>query len=594
MTADSTRYPEAQNIRMTNNIRVFLWVGLVLALWLNYTQWQMDYAPKPSVSATAGAATDSVGASKAASLEETVPQADPNSAPSPAAAEVPVPVAAPEAAAAPVTDSAGIVRVTTDVMVLDIDLKGGTLVGAELPGYPIVKGQADPVVLFNRASPGTNYVLQSGLSGAAPADRRPTHVETFASAADKYQLAPGQDELRVPLTWTDGNGVAVTKTFVFHRGLFAIGVEYTVDNRSAAPWVAHSYARIVRTDPAVERSMFKVESYAFRGPAMWAVEKNEPGQKNHYRRLKMDEADDQRPVEVKGGWLAGMQHHFVSAIVPNPEKTYRYTLQVNDRQYFLGALGPSEVVAPGTRTVIKEELFVGPKLQKQLDTLHPELSRVADYGVLTFLSKPLFWMLDHAHSFVRNWGLAIMLVTFLLKLAFYPLSEKAGRSMARMRSLAPRMKALQETYKDDRSKLGQATMELYKTEKVNPLAGCLPMLIQMPVFLAFYWVLLESVEMRQAPFFGWINDLSARDPFFILPVLNGLAMWGQSKLNPPPPDPMQAKIFQLMPIVFSVMFALFPAGLVLYWVTNTGLSILQQWNINRKIAAEDAARKQRG
>ncbi len=243
------------------------------------------------------------------------------------------------------------------------------------------------------------------------------------------------------------------------------------------------------------------------------------------------------------------------------------------------------------RAVVKENLFVGPKLQRQLVTLHPELDRVADYTWLTLIAKPLFWLLEKAHAIVGNWGVAIIFVTLLLKLLFYPLSQKAGRSMARMRALAPRMKALQETYKDDRSKLGQATMELYKTEKVNPLAGCLPMLVQMPVFLAFYWVLLESVEMRQAPFFGWINDLSARDPFFILPALNGLAMWFQQKLNPPPPDPMQAKIFQLMPIVFSVMFALFPAGLVLYWVTNTGLTILQQWNINRTITAEDKARR---
>jgi YidC/Oxa1 family membrane protein insertase len=248
-------------------------------------------------------------------------------------------------------------------------------------------------------------------------------------------------------------------------------------------------------------------------------------------------------------------------------------------------------VAPGTTGVLKENVFVGPKLQKQLESVHEELSRVADYGVLTLLSKPLFSMLEFAHSFVHNWGLAIILVTFLLKLLFYPLAEKAGRSMARMRALAPRMKVLQETYKDDRTKLGQATMELYKTEKVNPVAGCLPMLIQMPVFLAFYWVLLESVEMRGAPFFGWINDLSTRDPFFILPLLNGLAMWGQSKMNPPPPDPMQARIFQLMPIVFSVMFSFFPAGLVLYWITNTGLTVLQQWNINRRVAIEDAARK---
>ena len=331
--------------------------------------------------------------------------------------------------------------------------------------------------------------------------------------------------------------------------------------------------------------MFKVESYATRGPAI------DDGDK--YRKLNIEK--QRRRDAVDQGHERLDRRHAASLRERGRSRSR------NAAQLHHGREGPRvradvagrnvQTVAPGTTKTLKEALFVGPKLQKQLETLHPELSRVADYGALTLISKPLFWLLDHAHSIVKNWGLAIILVTFLLKLLFYPLSEKAGRSMARMRALAPRMKTLQETYKDDRTKLGQATMELYKQEKVNPLAGCLPMLIQMPVFLAFYWVLLESVEMRQAPFFGWINDLSARDPFFILPVLNGLAMWGQSKLNPPPPDPVQARIFQLMPIVFSVMFALFPAGLVLYWVTNTGLSILQQWNINRKITAEDKARK---
>jgi YidC/Oxa1 family membrane protein insertase len=257
----------------------------------------------------------------------------------------------------------------------------------------------------------------------------------------------------------------------------------------------------------------------------------------------------------------------------------------------LGALGPAQVVAPGGTGVFKETLFVGPKLQKQLVKINPELDHVADYGVLTFLARPMFKLLEWMHRLVGNWGLAIIFATLALKMLFYPLAQYAGRSMARMRKLTPRIKALQETYKDDREKLGRSMMELYRTEKANPLTGCLPMLIQMPVFLAFYWVLLESVEMRQAPFIAWINDLSARDPFFILPALNGLLMWLQYKLNPPPPDPMQAKVFQFMPIVFSVMFALFPAGLVLYWVTNTGLSILQQWRINKTIEREDRERK---
>jgi YidC/Oxa1 family membrane protein insertase len=580
---------------MTNNIRVFLWLGLALALWLNYSQWQVDYGPKPVPPAAAGAP-------KPVPMEDTVPQAT-QTAPAAASAEDAVPVPTPSATpseatvptpttAAAAVETAGIVRVTTDVIVLDIDLKGGTLVRAELRGYPIVKGEPAPVVLFNRDSPETSYVLQSGLIGTKADERSPTHLETFTSAARKYDLAPGQDELRVPLTWADGKGVTVTKTFVFHRSLFRIGVEYSIDNKSAAPYSFQSYARIVRNDPEVEHSMFRVETFAHRGPSVWAPKWGKADKDNIYQKIKIEDADDLKATQkVTNGWLAGLQHHFVTAIAPQADKAYDYTLNVTGRRYILAAQGPGEEVKPNSTGTVKETLFVGPKLQKQLIEAHPELYRVSDYGILVFLSRPLFLLLAFIHNLVHNWGLAIVLATFLLKLAFYPLSEKAGRSMARMRALAPRMKQLQETYKDDRTKLGQATMELYKTEKVNPLAGCLPMIIQMPVFLAFYWVLLESAEMRQAPFFGWINDLSSKDPFFILPALNGLAMWFQYKLNPPPPDPMQAKIFQFMPIVFSVMFALFPAGLVLYWVTNTGLSILQQWNINRKIAVEDKSRK---
>jgi YidC/Oxa1 family membrane protein insertase len=575
---------------MTNNIRVFLWLGLALAIWINYTQWQQDYGPKPASSQAAlDGSTGVPSASKPIPLEDTVPQAaqkPPDAAATPGATAAVTPGADAVSGAAPeaADTNGGKVRVTTDVLILDIDLKGGNLVYAELPSYPVVKGQPQPMVLFNRGDAATNYVLQSGLAGVKADDVRPTHLATFTSITGQYSLAPGQDELRVPLTWTDGQGVTVTKTFVFHRSMFHIGLEYSIANQSAAPWVVSPYLRIARTDPPIERSMFKVESFAFRGPAIWDGKK--------YRKLKIDNAEDQQlALDVQNGWLAGMQHHFVSAIVPDTTKTYRFTMAAQGQQYLLGAVGPAESFAPGTTGVIKEDLFVGPKLQAQLEQTHPELSRVADYGVLTLLSKPLFWLLDHAHSIVKNWGLSIILVTFLLKLMFYPLAQYSGKSMARMRTLTPRIKALQETYKDDREKLGRSMMDLYKTEKVNPLSGCMPMLIQMPVFLAFYWVLLESVEMRQAPFFGWINDLSARDPFFILPALNGLAMWFQYKLNPPPPDPMQAKVFQFMPIVFSVMFALFPAGLVLYWVTNTGLSILQQWNINRHIEAADKARK---
>jgi YidC/Oxa1 family membrane protein insertase len=573
---------------MTNNIRVFLWLGLALALWLNYSSWQADYGPKPAAPVAAGSTTIGDGSGTAApGLSDSVPQAAQSTA-TPTPANAPTPATAlpvPEAQAA----GDKTIRVVTDVLVVDISLKGGTLVRAELPGYPITKGQAAPVVLLNRDSAATNYVLQTGLTGPS-GGRYPHHQAEFTSPGESYNLAPGQNELPVPLTWTDGNGVTVTKTFRFRRSEFAIGLEYQVTNASSADWQAAAYSQISRVDPPVERSMFKVDSFATRGPAIWGSEKT--GEKNIYKKWKIDQAVSHPfSADVRDGWLAGIQHHFVTAVVPDRSQTFSYTLKANGQEYLLTAAGPLQDFKPGTSTTIKEELFVGPKLQKQLVTLHPELDRVADYTWLTLIAKPLFWLLNQAHSIVRNWGLAIILVTFLLKLCFYPLAQYAGKSMARMRTLTPRIKQLQETYKDDREKLGRSMMELYRTEKVNPLSGCLPMLIQMPVFLAFYWVLLESVEMRQAPFFGWINDLSARDPFFILPLLNGLAMWGQYKLNPPPPDPMQAKVFQFMPVVFSVMFALFPAGLVLYWVTNTGLSILQQWNINRHIADDDRKRK---
>ena len=567
---------------MTNstNARMFLWLGLAMALWLNYEAWQRMFAPPPAaVTAPAPAGT------VAPSLADAVPT---SSAPAPVAAPVastPVMTAVPAAAAtaavpaaaAPATTTAT-VRVTTDVLDLEIALAGGTLVNADLPRYPRVKGEKAPVRLLNRDK--HFYYLQTGLSDAGAGGARPTHQAVFTAAQSAFSLNTGSDELRVPLTWTDAaTGVTVTKTYVLRRGQYRIDLEYTVDNRGTAPWRAASYAQILRDDPPVERSMFSVESYAFQGPAYYDGTK--------YQKLDRTDAEDRAlSRDITGGWIAGMQHHFTTAVVPAAGQSYKYTLQTEGQQYLLTVAGPAVEVAPQSGATFKETLFVGPKLQAQLETTGPRLDLVADYGVLTLLAKPLFWMLEKAHSMVGNWGWAIVIVTFLLKLLFYPLSESSGKSMAKMRLLAPRVKNLQETYKDDREKLGRAMMDLYKREKVNPVSGCLPILIQMPVFFAFYWVLLESVEMRQAPFMGWIQDLSAKDPWFVLPVIMAVAMFIQTKLNPTPPDPIQAKVFMILPIVMSLTFAFFPAGLVLYWVTNTVLSILQQWNINRRIEAE--------
>jgi YidC/Oxa1 family membrane protein insertase len=579
----------------STNARMFLWLGLVLVLWINFETWQRDYAQPftdPTTVAPSSTPTSGLGSSVPKAVPPTAPPPTaPTNAPSALSGAVPstasvAPTTEPASAVAPAAADAPAetplpsppIRVTTDVLDLDISLRGGDLVRADLLNYPQVKGQDARVRLLNNSQAGF-YVIQTGLTDA-DGSAHPTHLAPFEAPQSNYTLVDGQDELRIPLTWrNDVSGVTVTKTYILRRGSYRIDLEYSVDNRGAEPWRAASYAQILRDDPPVERSMFSVESYAFQGPAYY----------NGTKYFKIDRTsipESELPREVATGWIAGMQHHFVTAVVPTEGLNYAYALRTEGNQYLLSTTGSSVTVAPQSGTTFKETLFVGPKLQSQLKVTGPRLDLVADYGVLTLLAEPLFWLLEQAHNIVGNWGWAIIIVTFLLKLVFYPLSESSGRSMAKMRLLTPRMKNLQETYKDDREKLGRAMMDLYKREKINPAAGCLPILIQMPVFFAFYWVLLESVEMRQAPFMFWIQDLSSRDPFFVLPVIMAGAMYVQYKLNPTPPDPIQAKVFMILPFVMSITFAFFPAGLVLYWVANTLLTIAQQWNINRRIEAE--------
>ncbi|MBV9912294.1 MAG: membrane protein insertase YidC [Sinobacteraceae bacterium] len=563
---------------MTNNPRIFLWVAVALMAWLNYDAWNHDYgshdvithtvrpgnpAPSPDLSAQIPAAPQSATGTGGARApdSQTAAAAQPDESTTAAPASNTTPVAQP-------------VHVHTDVLDIDINTVGGTIQRADLLNYPKVKGEAAPVRLEDVEDPQSLYVLQSGLTGPGAT---PSHIAQLSSAQHSYQL-DGGSELRVPLTWSGADGVQVTKTFIFRRGQYRIGIEYTVANHSGAAWTAAPYAQIVRNDPRTKRSMFNVESYAFHGPAMWDGSK--------YRKLDPADKDESHlSLDVSNGWIAALQHHFVSAIVPPAGPPWRFTLTTDNDQYRLAATGPAQSVAPGATASFLVTAFIGPKLQSQLEASGPQLERVADYGRLTPLAKPLFWLLDKVHGITGNWGVAIIFVTFLLKLLFYPFSEASGRSMAKMKQLQPRIKNLQELHKDDAEKRGRAMMELYQREKINPVAGCLPIVIQIPVFLAFYWVLLESVEMRQAPFAFWIHDLSSRDPWFVLPAIMAVAMFAQYKLNPAPPDPVQAKVFMFMPLVMSFMFAFFPAGLVLYWVTNTVLSIAQQWNINRRIAA---------
>jgi YidC/Oxa1 family membrane protein insertase len=552
-----------------DNQRVFVWAALALVLWLNYIAWQGDYAPPPS-------SAPSPAAEAPAEKAPTLPELPAESTAESTAGETPQASAEEHAAAA----DAEIIRVTTDVLSLDISTRGGDLIRADLLEYPREKKRPDvPVRLFNPTSPGF-FVARSGLrvAGNGP---EPTHLATFKAEETEYTLKPGEESLSVPLTWTNDAGVTVTKTYTFHPGSYRIDLTYEVSNQSDAPWKAASYVQIVRHWEEVERSYFRVETYAYRGPAIYDG--------NAYHKLDVKDEDDRSYKNtITGGWVAALQHHFVAAAVPPTDQAYDYQLSIDaDQDYTLGYRGPLISVPPSSTKTFTETLFVGPKLQEQLETTGPRLELVADYGKLTIIAQPLFALLQWVYGFVGNWGWAIVIVTFLIKLAFYKLTAASGRSMARMRNLAPRIKAIQERYKDDREQLGRHMMELYKREKINPLAGCLPILIQIPFFLAFYWVLLESVEMRQAPFLGWINDLSARDPYFILPILMGAAMFAQFKLQPmPSADPIQAKIFMFMPIIMAVTMAWFPAGLVLYWLTNTLLSIAQQWRINKLVEAE--------
>jgi YidC/Oxa1 family membrane protein insertase len=563
-----------------DNPRLLLWIALALLVWMNIIQWDRDYGAQATAAATTTATAAATTTPAAANAPSNLP-ALPASTATPAATGAPALPSTPGAASdAGVAASANAptIRVVTDVLDMDISLQGGDLLRADLLKYPRDKKPGSPAVRLLSTDDASYGIVRSGLR-VADGRPEPTHMATFTAPATEYKLEGGAQELRVPLTWTDGQGVTVMKTYVFKPGQYGFDVVYDVQNASDAEWKAASYLQFVHHVYAQERSMFDVESYAFRGPAIYNGTK--------YQKLDVeDEEDGAFQQAFANGWMAEMQHHFVSAAVPPKGETYDFSLRREDAHSLVSYRGPLKSVPAGASATFNEKLFVGPKLQDQLKTVGPKLELTVDYGKLTILADPLFWLMQQVHRWVGNWGWTIIIVTILLKLAFYKLTEKSGRSMAKMRAIAPRIKNIQERYKDDREQLAKQMMELYKREKINPVAGCLPILIQIPVFLAFYWVLLESVEMRQAPFLGWIQDISSKDPYFILPILMGIGMFAQFKLNPAPPDPMQAKMFALMPVIMTVMMAWFPAGLILYWLTNTLLSIAQQWQINRVVEAE--------
>jgi YidC/Oxa1 family membrane protein insertase len=548
-----------------DNIRLFLWLLLAGMLWLGYTAWMQDYpgVPPPTASTIA-------------------PQ---SATPSPTpASTAPPSIQAPPAAPAPeqpvAIEHGELIHVRTDVLDLLIDSHGADLVQADLLQYPVNKKTPDQLVRLLNDAPADLWVFHSGLRSAVGGSE-PNHLATFRTATTEYTLAPGQDELVVSFDWVGDGPISARKTYTFHRGQYAIDLSLSLQPAPGGSWRGAPYVQMVRVHHPVKRSYAAVDSYSFKGPVLFDGERYEKHDVSKLATMPVMQT-------VKGGWFAAIEHHFLAAAVPPPSDEFRYDASTRGDEFVLSAVGPLLDVSAAAPMNYAFTLFVGPKLQEQLRAVGQKLDLTVDYGRLTLLAHPLFLLLSFVERWVNNWGWAIIIVTMLIKLAFYRLTAASGRSMAKMRRLAPRMKALQERYKEDRAALSQATMELYKREKVNPAAGCLPIVIQMPFFFAFYWVLIESVEMRQAPFMLWINDLSSRDPYFVLPLLMGVAMFFQSRLNPPPPDPMQARVMQIMPVVFSAMFMLFPTGLVLYWLTNTLLSILQQWRINHLVARESA------
>jgi YidC/Oxa1 family membrane protein insertase len=561
-----------------DNVRVFLWITFLALAWLAYTAWQQDYAalatPAPGVTVPAGLPPSA-----------DLPSVDAAAPAQPSSGGTEAPPLAP--AAAPTR----LVHVRTDVLDVQIDLEGGDLVRADLLQYPVSKHSPELVRLLDY-QPQDYWVFQTGLRGVVAGAAEPNHLATFRAPSTDYTLAPGQDELVVTLDWAVDGPVAARKIYTFRRGQYTIDLALTATAGAAGDWRGVPYVRMARRHNPPGRSYTSVDSYSFTGPVLFDG--------TEYAKLDVEDLGE-TPIEqeVTGGWLAAIQHHFVAAAVPPVGDKVAYTANVRRDQddadgeprwrFLLTGVGP--VVSATTTAPLDYhvQLFVGPKLQEQLKTAGPKLDQTVDYGKLSFLSAPMFWALSKIEVFVNNWGWAIVIMTLLIKLAFYKLTAMSGRSMAKMRKLAPRMKALQERYKEDRQALSQAMLEMYKKEKVNPAAGCVPLLVQMPFFFAFYWVLVESVEMRQAPFMLWIDDLSARDPFYVLPLLMGVAMFFQTRLNPAPPDPIQARVMQIMPIMFTFLFLWFPAGLVLYWLTSTLLSMLQQWRINHLVARESAA-----
>jgi len=565
--------------------RLFLFAILAGLSFMLYTQWQKDYGPKP-VEPVAQTSTSTQQTGSA-----------------PGEQEMPVPTTAANGSTPQATVSKPAVKIESQGknIVIDsavyhavIDSQGGDLKELDLKKYTVaVNKPNEPFRLLEETSK-RDFVVQSGFfvsDGKTAAGMTPTRKSVFQTTQTHYEIAKAGTN--VDLVWRNPAGTEFIIRYTFDPDSYHIKVSHIINNPTAQSWEGNIYMRLERTPPVESKGLAHLPTYV--GPVYYSPD-------DKYQKVKFSEIDDAHPKdgnvrdaidrEFAGGWAAIIEHYFVGAWIPPTKQVYRYfTAKLSDDRYLIGMSSPKQVVPANGHIEVTSDLFVGPKLIKALDKVAPGLDLSVDYGYMSFLSKPLFIVLSWIHNVVGNWGWAIILLTLFIKLAFYKLSEASYKSMANMRKLQPKLAALKQRYGDDKQKYQQAMMEMYKKDKINPLGGCLPILIQIPVFIALYYMLLESVELRQADWIFWIKDLSVKDPYYVLPIIMGISMLVQQKLNPTPVDPMQAKVMMALPVVFTFLFLFFPSGLVLYWVVNNTLSIAQQWYITRVVIKDSKEHK---
>lgn len=557
-----------------NNPKNLLLIALIFLGFLLYVEWQKDYAPQPQSQFTDESLVEQNNAVDSSinttnTFSDDVPQVSTD-------AEIPVLEKTTESM---VKKSSDLITITTNVLKLKIDTLGGSVVYAELLDYPVKKKASENVVLLSQDS-AKAYYAQTGLLSA---QQQFIHKDIFQAEKLSYDITQGSVE--IPLT-IEKNGIKLTKIYTINADDYLIAINDRIENNTNQLWNGQQYRQLQRTNPWFNNdpSFTDASRMSFKGAAYFEPEEG-------FTQIEFEDFQEEKVnlnVETES-WVAMVQHYFFSGFINKDSKTNIVTkyLPAGQTPYLIRATSGFTSVQAGKSGDIETQLYVGPKLQNELPNIARGLDLTVDYGIFTAIAKPLFWVLNKIHDFVGNWGWSIIILTILIKLLFFKLTEKQYNSMARMRKLQPRIQTLKERHKDNRQKFNEEMMNLYKKEKVNPMGGCLPMLVQIPVFIALYWVLLESVELRQAPFMLWLQDLSSPDPYFILPAINAAAMFMTQKLSPTPGmDPMQAKMMKFMPLAFSVMFAFFQSGLVLYWAVNSSLSLLQQWIITKRIDAK--------